>query len=319
MPELKIGYVMDPIETIRTETDSTYLFMLESQRRGHKLYYITLPDLFLSGNTPMAEARNIEVFRGEKYYRLGQKTILSLNDLDSLFMRKDPPFDLNYYTATLILSRVHPETLVINNPAALRNNNEKAVTLRFPGFTPESLITRRISLLEEFMEKVGGEIIVKPLDKSYGREVLYVRENTINRPTLLEMATRDETRFVLAQRYLHEAARGDKRIILLNGEPIGAVLWLPPQAPGESPPIRVPWRETPTLLTSREEEICETIAPFLKEQGIYFAGLDVIGGFLTEINVTSPTCLHEINRLNQVRLEAKVIDFVEEECGKRRG
>jgi len=312
MTTLKIGFIIDPIETIRPDDDSTYLFMLEAQKRGHELFYMTVPDLFLDGNQPGTRGCPIELFRGEEYYRLGEKRVLNLNDLDLLFMRKDPPFNLEYYTATLILERVVPSTFVINDPRGLRNNNEKASTLRFPELTPETLITHRIDDLQRFLDEVGGEMIVKSLFRSYGREVLYVNRAGMNCNTLLEMATQDETRFVMAQRYLYEAAEGDKRIILLNGEPIGAVLWLPPEKYGDKPPIRTPWRGVKTELTEREALVCGTIAPHLKKNGLYFAGIDMIGGYLTEINITSPTCLHEINRLNHVRLEEKVIDFAEE-------
>ncbi|NOY53987.1 MAG: glutathione synthase [Deltaproteobacteria bacterium] len=317
MAALKIGFIIDPIETIRPDEDSTYLFMLEAQRRGHEIFYMTVPDLFMKGNRPGASGVRLEVFRDKEYYRLGKKKTLDLNGFDILFMRKDPPFNLEYYTATLILERVNPSTLVINDPKGLRNNNEKASTLRFPGLTPETLITHRIDQLQRFLDDVGGEMIVKSLFRSYGREVLYVNREGMNCNTLLEMATRDETRFVMAQRYLYEAADGDKRIILLNGEPVGAVLWLPPEKYGDKPPIRTPWREVKTELTERERFVCETIAPHLKENGLYFAGIDMIGGYLTEINITSPTCLHEINRLNHVHLEEKVIDFAEEEQRRR--
>lgn len=318
MPRLKVGFIIDPIETIRTDEDSTYLFMLESQRRDHALYYMTVSDLFMTGANPMAEVCPIEVFRGETYYRLDERAPLSLGDLDVLFMRKDPPFDLNYYTATLILSMVHRKTLVINDPRSLRDNNEKMCTLQFPELVPETVVTRRISRLQQFLKDQGGEIIVKPLFRSYGRDILHVQQEHINCNTLLEISTGEESRFVMAQRYLHDALHGDKRIILLNGEPIGAVLWLPPEGSDDRPPIRTPWRETKTDLTERDREICETIAPYLRDNGLFFAGIDIIGSYLTEINITSPTCLHEINRLNNDCLEAKVIDFVEEEWARRR-
>ena len=318
MSELKIGFIIDPIESIRTDEDSTYLFMLESQRRDHTLYYMTVSDLYMAGTKPMAEVLPIEVFRGENYYRLEEKTSLCLDDLHVLFMRKDPPFDLNYYTATLILSMVHRKTLVINDPRSLRDNNEKISTLQFPELVPETVVTRRISRLQQFLKDQGGEIIVKPLFRSYGRDILHVQQDHINCNTLLEISTGEESRFVIAQRYLHDAVHGDKRIILLNGEPIGAVLWLPPEGTGDKPPIRTPWRETKTDLTERDREICETIAPYLRDNGLFFAGIDIIGSYLTEINITSPTCLPEINRLNNDCLEAKVIDFVEEEWARRR-
>ncbi len=314
MAALKIGFIMDPIETIRTDEDSTYLFMLEAQRRGHALFYMTVPDLCLCDRTPMAEAHPIEVFRATEYYRLGDATRLSLNDLDAVLMRKDPPFNMEYYLATLILDHVDPGTLVMNSSRGLRNNNEKAATLQFRELTPETLISHRISHLQKFLEEMGGEMIVKSLYRSYGREILHVQRDSVNCNTLLEMATDDETRFVMAQRYLRDVVHGDKRIILLNGEPIGAVLWLPPEGSGDHPPIRTPWRETQTDLTDREREVCRTLAPYLREQGLYFAGIDMIGGYLTEINITSPTCLPEINRLNNDCLEARVIDFVEERC-----
>jgi len=315
---LKIGFVMDPIETIRTDEDSTYLFMLEAQRRGHEIFYATVSDLFMSDQVPMAVSRPIEVFRAKEYYRVDQAIYLSLNDLDVVFMRKDPPFDMNYYMSTLILSMITPGTLGINNPRSLRDHNEKACTLHFPDLVPKTVLTKKFSILQNFLKEMGGEMIVKPLTRSYGREILYVSATSINCNTLLEMVTQDEMRFVMAQRYLREVDQGDKRIILLNGEPLGAVLWLPPTGSEDRPPIRTPWRETKTELTEREWSLCRRIAPFLKEAGLVFAGIDVIGGFLTEINITSPTCLHEINRLNNDCLEAKILDFVEEECEKTR-
>lgn len=318
MSSLKIGFIMDPIETIRTEVDSTYLMMLESQRRGHEIFYMTVSDLFLSGPLPMATCKPIRVSREAEYYRLDQEITISLNDFDAVFMRKDPPFDMGYYTSTLILSMIHPATLVINNPKGLRNQNEKACTLRFPELVPETLISKKILHLQKFLLDVDGEMLVKPLYRSYGREILYVHKDDSNCNTLLEMVTKEQTRFIMAQRYLREAVHGDKRIILLNGEPIGAVLWLPPQSSLERPPIRIPWHEARTELTEREHLVCRTIAPFLKENGLYLAGIDMIGGYLIEINITSPTCLHEINTLNQDCLESKVIDFVEEECRKRK-
>ena len=318
MSHLKIGFVMDPIEAIRTEVDSTYLLMLESQRRDHEIFYMTVPDLYLHTQTPMATGRAIRVFRGKEYFRLGDETLLCLNDLDVLFMRKDPPFDMDYCMATLILSMVHTKTLVINSPQGLRDCNEKVSVLRFPELIPETIVSRRISVLQKFLQEMNGEMIVKPLDKSCGREILYVHQDDSNANTLLEMTTKEESRFVMAQRYLHEAAQGDKRIILLNGEPIGAVLWLPPQNSFDRPPIRSPWHAAGTELTERERVVCRTIAPFLKENGLFLAGIDMIGGCLIEINITSPTCLHEINALNRDCLESKVIDFVEEECRKRR-
>jgi glutathione synthase len=318
MSKLRIGFVMDPIESIRTDEDSTYLFMLESQKRSHEIIYMTIDDLFLAGDIPMAKGFPIRVSLGKEYYELGEGAPLALNELDAVFMRKDPPFDMEFYTATLILSRIHNQTLVINNPDGIRNINEKTSTLRFPDLFPETLITCKISLLENFLERMGGEMIVKPLFRSYGREILYIEAGSINSYTLLEMATQEETRFVMAQRYLHEVQDGDKRIILLNGEPIGAVLWIPPEKCGNKPPIRTPWREVRTELSDREQDVCRTIAPFLKEEGLYFAGIDMIGGLLTEINITSPTCLHEINRLNNDCLEANVIDFIENECRARK-
>lgn len=318
MPALKVGFIMDPVETIRREEDSTYLFMLEAQQRGHENFYMTLSDLSLSGQAPRAVARPIQVFRGKEYYRLDRERSLSLNDLDAVFMRKDPPFDMAYYTATLILSTVGSGTLVINRPSGLRDHNEKASTLAFPELVPETVITRNIAILQRFLDEMGGSMVVKPLTRSYSREILYVRKESINCNTLLEMVTREETRFVMAQRYLRAITGGDKRIILLNGEPLGAVLWLPPEGAGDMPPIRTPWREARTELTERDRAICRAVAPFLRENGLYFAGIDVIGDHLTEINITSPTCLHEINRLNNDCLEAKVLDFVEEECARRR-
>jgi glutathione synthase len=226
-------------------------------------------------------------------------------------MRKDPPFDLTFYFATLMLSLVDPRrSFVLNDPQGLRNANEKLYALNFPELTPETLVTRDPERLKSFMDALGGEMIIKPLEHSGGAGVFHVRRGDRNANALLETMTALGTRLLMAQRYLPQARQGDKRLIVLDGEPIGALLRVPREDETRAN-IHVGATCVRAAVSARDREICRALAPRLRTDGLYFVGLDVIGDLVTEINVTSPTGIQEINALDGVRLESQVIDFVE--------
>jgi glutathione synthase len=229
-------------------------------------------------------------------------------------MRKDPPFDMKFFFVTHFLSLVDDrKCLVVNNPKGLREANEKLYALNFPDLIPETLVSNDAGQLKQFMEKLGGEMIVKPLDGFAGREVFYVHRQDRNINAILEMATNDGLKPTMAQRYLPEIRKGDKRIIVLNGEPIGAVLRVPRDDETRGN-IHVGGQCVKADLSPRDREICRLMSDSLRADGLYFVGLDIIGDYLTEVNVTSPTGVQEINALNGVRLESQVIEFIEQKA-----
>ncbi len=312
---LKFLFVMDPVGSINHETDSTLLMMKESDRRGHGVYYCTVEDLFIDRTVSKAVIRRVRFKEGEKIFCLLNEEIMSLNEFDAVFMRKDPPFDMNYVYATYILELASSDTFVINDPGGIRKANEKLYALNFPEAIPQSVVTKNIERLKAFLGEVGGEMIIKPLGKCGGEGVFYLREGDRNINVLLETSTNFGREFIMAQRYLPEIRQGDKRIILLGGEPIGAVSRLP-QDDEHRGNIHIGGSAWKCEITERDRELCRMIAPKLREDGLHFVGLDVIGGYITEINVTSPTCLVEINDLYGMRLEERVIEFVEREAEK---
>lgn len=307
-------FIMDPIGTINTEKDTTFVLMLESQSRGHRVYYLESRDLFVKGGKAWGEVAEISLKRGEDYYRFLETDTVPLESFDVVWMRKDPPFNMDYVYATYILSLIDPEkVLIINNPKGIRESNEKLYSLYFPDLIPESAVSKDKNRLKTFLKEVGGEMVVKPLHSYGGEGVFYVKEGDKNANVIIETITEGGNRYVLAQKFIEKVLEGDKRIILLNGEPLGAVLRIAGAGDfrcnfhsGGSPAA--------TRLDERDLKICRGIAPKLREDGLYFVGIDVIGGYLTEINTTSPTGVQEINKLNGIKLEAQVIDFVEERC-----
>ncbi|HEY3151232.1 MAG TPA: glutathione synthase [Candidatus Binatia bacterium] len=317
MQNLKIGVVMDPVDKIDIDKDTSFVLMLEAQRRGHEIYFMELDDLFIRGGTPDGRYRRLELARATPHYRLGESRTGSLEEFDSVWMRKDPPFDLKYFFATHLLSLVDSsKCFVMNDPKGLREANEKLYALRFPEQIPQTLVTSDMARLRAFMSELGGEMIIKPLDSSGGSGVFYLNEQDRNTNSILEVATDNSRRLVMGQRYLPEIRQGDKRIIVLNGEPLGAVLRVPLESETRGN-IHVGGQCVKTEVTERDREICAALAPLLRADGLYFVGLDVIGNFLTEVNVTSPTGIQEVNALNHVCLERNVVDFVEQQVEKR--
>ena len=311
MSKLKIGVVMDPVERINIDKDTTFVLMLEAQNRGHEVYFMELDDLFLRAGTPYGRYRKLELARATPHYRLSSAETGALENFDSVWMRKDPPFDMKFFFATHLLSLIdESQCFLLNQPRGLREANEKLYALRFPEQIPQTLVASDMTRLKAFMDELGGEMIVKPLDGCGGSGVFYLRTQDRNTNSILEAATDNGRRLIMAQRYLPEIRDGDKRIIVLDGEPLGAVLRVPLEWETRGN-IHVGGQCVKADVTSRDREICAALAPRLRADGLYFVGLDVIGNYLTEVNVTSPTGIQEVNSLDGVRLESQVVDFVE--------
>ncbi|HTO68726.1 MAG TPA: glutathione synthase [Myxococcota bacterium] len=304
-------FIVDPIAGLNPNADTSVVFMREAARRGHDVATCDVSALSIA-SSGRAQARWTETKIRETtgWYELGAERAGELGEFDVVWMRKDPPYDLNYFFATHLLDLVPKETLVVNSPRGLREVTEKLFILRFPDLCPESFVSRNIAELLAFREKLGGEMIIKPLDGCGGEGVFHLTKDDRNVKALLELGTKHGTTYQIAQRYVPEVREGDKRIIVVEGEPVGAVLRVP-QAYESRANFHVGGTAAKTPLGAREREICARIGPALREYGIVFAGIDVIGRWLTEVNVTSPTGIQEINRLDGVRLEAKVLDAVE--------
>lgn len=297
-------FILDPLPTINPEKDSSYVMIAEAQRRGYQPYAAQLEGLSLRGADACAAVVPIAVpHLGQPVAVRGPAEFREMASFRVVLMRKDPPVDANFILATWCLDRAAQRTLVINAPAGLRDLSEKLAILEFPELIPQTFLLRTVGDLRDALAALGGQMIIKPVYGYGGREVLIAREGDPNLSTLFELATRDGTTWTIAQAFVPEAKLGDKRILLVDGEPIGAVLRVPAAGElrnnfhaGGSPAV--------TALTARDLQICARVGPFLRERGQFFAGLDVLGDCLTEINVTSPTGMQEINRLEQLTGDA---------------
>lgn len=308
----KFAFIMDPLERVLVDKDTTFAFMLEAQFRCHEIYVLGIRDLYARGPNVIARARRCEVTRGSPHHRfLDAGAEYPLETFDAIFMRKDPPADAAYLYATMLLSLADSRrTFVLNHPAGLREANEKLYSLNFPDAIPPTLVTYEIPRLKTFLDEQGGEMIVKPLDGHGGEGVFLVTTKDRNLGAILETVTQYESRPIMAQRYIPEARNGDKRLILLDGEPLGCTLRVPREDEHRGN-IHVGGTCVKAPITVRDRAICRMLKPRLERDGLYFVGLDIIGNYLTEVNVTSPTGVQEIDRLDGVNLEGKVIDFVE--------
>ena len=310
MAALRILYVMDPMSRTLVDKDTTFAFQLEGQRRGHMQYHCEPEDLFVDRTVPHGAVRRLTVQRADVHFQLDEARTVPLAFFDIVFMRKDPPFDMRYFFATHLLGLLDPgETLVVNSPRGLRDANEKLYALNFPDLIPESLVTQEIPRLRAFLDTLGGEMIVKPLDLCGGMSVFHVRADDRNTNVILETMSQNGRKLVMAQKYLPAARQGDKRLIVLDGEPLGAVLRVPREDEHRGN-IHVGGRVVRSPVDERDREICHRMAPLLRSDGLWFVGLDIIGGLVTEVNVTSPTGVQEIDRLDGVQLEEKIADFI---------
>jgi len=315
---LRLLYVMDPLSRVLVDKDTTFAFMLEGQRRGHEQFHCGPQDLYVERAVPHTRARAAEVRRAAVHYTLGEERTVPLGWFDVVLMRKDPPFDLGYYFVTQILDLTdRRSTLVVNDPRGLREANEKLYALHFPDVIPESLVTADPIRLKAFLDALGGEMIVKPLDGCGGAGVFHLHRGDRNLNAILELSTLDGTRPVMAQRYLAAVrTEGDKRLIVLAGEPLGAVARVP-QEDEHRGNIHVGGLVTRAAVDARDREICRRMAPRLAADGLYFVGLDIIGGLVTEVNVTSPTGVEEINAFDGIAIERELMDVVERKLGQR--
>lgn len=307
---LRVAVQMDPMESLAIAGDSTFAVMLEAQARGHGLFHYLPRDMGLRDGVPFARGHQVSVRRvAGDHFSFGPEERVALGSFDVILLRQDPPFDLTYITTTHFLDAIHPRTLVVNDPAAVRNAPEKLLVTRFPDLTPPTLITADRREILDFRAE-HGDIIVKPLFGNGGAGVFRIRPDDTNLNSLLETFAAISREPVIAQKYLPAVRIGDKRIILVDGEPAGAVLRVP-AAHETRANLHVGGRPDQTELTAREREICARIGPYLRDHGLLFVGIDVIGDYLTEINVTSPTGLQEIARLDGVHIEKLIWDAIE--------
>jgi glutathione synthase len=316
---LSLAFVMDPIAAIRIETDTTFVLMLEALRRGHRVLYVAPGDLGAEDGNATALLQPVAALRREagRHVELGPPRSGVLDDaVDVVFQRTDPPVDAAYVEATQILALCR-RALVLNRAQGILAANEKLYALHFPELMAETLVTHQMPQLIDFLAKCGGEMIVKPLDGRGGEGIFHVRHDDRNLFSILEQATRFGRRRTMAQRYLPEIRRGDKRILLLDGEPLGTLLRIPAESEVRAN-LHVGGKAVRTTLDADDRRIIERLAPSLRRDGLFFVGIDVIGGRLTEINVTSPTGVQEVNALENEQLEARILDAVEALVDTRR-
>lgn len=317
MSALRVGIVMDPIEHIKPYKDSSFAMLLEAQRRGHSLHYMTPQDLFLRNGRAYATQTELKVWdrpdphSTEQYYGFGGSFDDPLSDLDIILIRQDPPFDNDYLYSTHILERAEDEgVLVVNKPQSLRDCNEKLCASRFPECIPPTLVSADTERLKTFIED-HQDTILKPLDAMGGASIFRVKAGDPNTNVILETMTDFGRHYIMAQRYLPEIVNGDKRILLINGEPIPYALARIPAEGETRGNIAAGGTGVGQPLSERDYWLCQQIAPMLQEKGLHFVGLDVIGDYITEINVTSPTCIRELDAQFGLNIAGTLFDHLE--------
>jgi glutathione synthase len=313
MPNVKLAIVMDPIEAIKIHKDSSFAMLLEAQRRGWALYYLQLSDLFVRDGVAWGRAAPLMVRDDPAgWFELGEVDTVALGSMDAILMRKDPPFDMEYVYATYILERAEAAgALVVNRAASLRNFNEKFATSLFPQCCPPTLVDRSADRVREFLAE-HGDIVVKPLDGMGGASIFRLRVGDPNISVVLETLSGHGQRFFMAQRFVERISEGDKRILMINGRPVPYALARIPAEGELRGNLAAGARAEGVPLGERERWICEQVGPTLVERGLLFVGLDVIGDWLTEINVTSPTCIRELDALYGLNIAAELLDCIEE-------
>jgi glutathione synthase len=314
---IKIGVVMDPIGSIKIHKDSTFAMLLAAQQRTWSVFYMEQSDLYLRDGQPFARMRPIRVRDDPSgWYSLDQETEQALQSLDVILMRKDPPFDMEYIMSTYILEQAEERgSLVVNRPRALRDANEKLFALRFPECCPPSLVSRNASDMKRFFAE-HRDIIVKPLDAMGGASIFRVCDTDPNLSVILETLTENGQRYAMAQRFIPEISEGDKRILLVDGEPAPYALARIPAAGETRGNLAAGGKGVGVALSDNDYRIAEQVAPELRRRGILFAGLDVIGDYLTEINVTSPTCIRELDQTFGLDIAGQLMDVITEKLGQ---
>ncbi|GAA6132518.1 glutathione synthase [Halopseudomonas sabulinigri] len=315
---IRLGVVMDPISAIHYKKDSTLAMLLAASERQWELFYLEPQDLYLADGQAMGCMRPLQVQANpDHWYDLGESQQLSLSTLDVILMRKDPPFDNEFLYATHILEAAERAgVLVVNRPASLRDCNEKLFATQFPQCAPEHIVTRRADILREFATR-HRDVILKPLDGMGGSMIFRIKENDPNLSVIIETLTRHGQEQIMAQRYLPEITDGDKRILMIKGEPVPYCLARIPQKGETRGNLAAGGRGEARPLTERDRWIAAQVGPALRERGLLFVGLDVIGDYLTEINVTSPTCIREIDAAYQTDIGGQLMDAIAEQLSAR--
>ena len=307
---MKIAFQMDPIQTVNIDADSTFRIAEEAQARGHELFFYTPDHLAFQEGKVTARGHYFIVQRVQgQHADLSEMQEVDLADFDVVWLRQDPPFDMHYITTTHLLDLIHPDTLVVNDPFWVRNYPEKLLVLRFPDLTPPTTIARDLETIKAFKEK-HGDVILKPLYGNGGAGVFRLDQNDRNLASLHEVFTGFSREPLIVQKFLPDVSNGDKRVILVDGEPIGAINRVPAKGETRSN-MHVGGRPEKVGLTERDREICAAIGPLLREKGQIFVGIDVIGDNLTEINVTSPTGIQELERFDGINAAEKIWEAIE--------
>jgi glutathione synthase len=309
---------MDPISEVKVAKDSSMAMMLEAQKRGYEIYYMEMQDLYLDQGQARANTQKVEVFDdANHWYELSDQQDIALSELDAILMRKDPPFDTEYIYATYMLERAEVEgTLIVNKPQSLRDCNEKLFTAWFADLTPRTLVTRNDKQIRAFHQELK-DIIIKPLDGMGGSSIFRIKEDDANVGVIIETLTDNGQQYAMVQEYMPEIVDGDKRILIVNGEPMPYCLARIPAQGETRGNLAAGGRGVARPLSPSDKLIAETIAPELKKRGLYFVGLDVIGDKVTEINVTSPTCIREIEAAYPINISGKLMDAIEENIRKK--
>ena len=307
---MKIAFQMDPIQTVNIDADSTFRIAEEAQARGHELFFYTPDHLAFQEGKVTARGQYFTVQRvQDQHADLSETQEVDLANFDVVWLRQDPPFDMHYITTTHLLDLIHPDTLVVNDPFWVRNYPEKLLVLRFPDLTPPTTIARDLETIKAFKEKYG-DVILKPLYGNGGAGVFRLDQNDRNLASLHEVFTGFSREPLIVQKFLPDVSNGDKRVILVDGEPIGAINRVPAKGETRSN-MHVGGRPEKVGLTERDREICTAIGPLLREKGQIFVGIDVIGDYLTEINVTSPTGIQELERFDGINAAEKIWEAIE--------
>ncbi|RUO58692.1 glutathione synthase [Pseudidiomarina insulisalsae] len=312
---MKLAMIMDPIAKVKTYKDTSFRLLLEAQERGYECFYLELGDLSLLQGKPMGSARAVKVVdQAEDFYTLEERVDMPMADFDVIMMRKDPPFDSEYLYATHILELAeNAGTLVVNKPQSLRDCNEKLFTAWFPEYTPPTIVTRQPDQIRAFHKK-HRDIILKPLDGMGGASIFRVGEDGNNLGVIIETLTAHGTRLAMVQRYMPEIKDGDKRILIIDGEPMPYALARVPSAGETRGNLAAGGSGRPQPLSDSDWELARTVAPELKRRGLFLVGLDVIGDRITEINVTSPTCMREIEAAYDINIAGKLFAAIEARC-----
>ena len=309
----KLGIVMDAIETIKPYKDSSFAMLLEAQRRGWQIYYILLTDLFMDQSVSYADSQQLRVSDNTTdYYALSDPETIRLSELDVILMRKDPPFDLEYIYATYLLEQAEQSgTLVINKPQSLRDCNEKLFTYQFPQCCTPFRVSRKASKLREFLLE-HQDIIIKPLDGMGGKSIFRIKQGDPNTNAIIESVTQYGEQQAMVQKYIPQITEGDKRILLIDGEPVPYALARIPAVGENRGNLAAGASSRAQPLSERDFWICQQLAPTLKQKGLIFVGIDVIGDYLTEINVTSPTCIRELDKAYDLNISANLFECIEQ-------